>query len=104
MTRTRSTTQTERRIHFRNTVGLLMSDLVTAAMGGLAGGTACLMAGPQAMVVGSSLGFVAGFALGHHANREVHERELHIQELDDIDRDISFDSMRTLPMMSARNS
>jgi hypothetical protein len=94
MARMRSTTQTERRIRFRDTLGLLMSDTVDAAG---------LIAGPTAMIVGASLGFVAGFACGHHANREQHERELHIQELDDIDRDISLHSMRTLPIMSARN-
>jgi outer membrane lipoprotein SlyB len=103
MARMRSTTQTERRIRFRDTLGLLMSDTVDAVMGGLAGGAAGLIAGPTAMIVGASLGFVAGFACGHHANREQHERELHIQELDDIDRDISLHSMRTLPIMSARN-
>ena len=103
MARTRSTTQLERRLRFRDTMGLLMSDTVDAVMGGLAGGAACLVAGPQAMIVGASLGFVAGFACGHHANREQHEREVHIQELDDIGRDISFHSMRTLPVMPARN-
>ena len=103
MARMRSTTQTERRIRFRDRFGLLMSDTVDALMGGLAGGAAGLVAGPQAMIVGASLGFVAGFACGHVANREQHEREVRIQELDDIDRDISFHSMRTLPTMSARN-
>ncbi len=102
MARTRSTTQVERGIRTRDTLGLLMSDMVDAVMGGLAGGAAGLVAGPEAMIVGASLGFVAGFALGHHANREQHERELHIQELDDMDRDISLHSMRTLPAMSVR--
>lgn len=103
MARTRSTTQVERGIRIRDTLGLLMSDMVDAVMGGLAGGAACLVAGPQAMIVGASLGFVAGFALGHASNRDQQERELHVQELDDIDRDISLYSMRTLPAMSARN-
>lgn len=103
MARMRSTTQTERRVRFRNTMGLVMSDLVDAVMGGLAGGAAGIIAGPQAMIVGASMGFVAGLACGHHANREQHEREVHIQELDDIDRDVSFHSMTTLPVMSARN-
>lgn len=65
-----------------------MSDTVDALMGGLAGCAAGIVAGPIAMIVGASMGFVAGFALGHLANREQHERELRIQELDDIDRDI----------------
>lgn len=103
MARMRSTTQTERRIRFRDGLGLVMSDMVDAIMGGLAGGAAGLVAGPQAMIVGASLGFVAGFACGHVANREQHEREVHLQELDDIDRDLSFHSLQTLPVMSARN-
>ncbi|MBL8739961.1 MAG: hypothetical protein JNK04_02670 [Myxococcales bacterium] len=81
----------------------MMSDLVDALMGGLAGASAGLVAGPPAMIVGASLGFVAGFALGHHANREQHEQELHIRELDDFDRDITLQSMRTVPVMAARN-
>src|SRR4051812_32814737 len=71
-------------------LGHVANDVIDASVGALAGGAMGVLAGPPGILVGAAAGALAGGLLGHQADIERQEREVHDREVDDIDAEEEF--------------